>query len=131
MAKPTTPAVKMTDSTIAHATQMVRNLYDTSAQSMYLYQDDHNKSCNKRFAQLLGYASPEEWAAVHTNFPSAFVQPESQGKLIDAYQTAMQSGVASAVPITWKRKDGKPVKTNVILAPIEVGGHRLALHFIT
>jgi PAS domain-containing protein len=117
--------------TIAKATEQLRTLYEESGQAMYLYMDDHNKSCNKRFAQLLGYTNPEAWAAVHTSFPTAFVAPASQETLVDTYQAAMNDGVAANVPITWLRKDGKTVKSNVILVPIDVDGARLALHFIT
>ncbi|MFA5943455.1 MAG: PAS domain-containing protein [Candidatus Thermoplasmatota archaeon] len=116
---------------IRRATEQLRNLFEESSQALYLFQDDHNKSCNKRFAQLLGYATPEAWAAVHTSFPAAFVAPDSQEALISTYQSAMNKGVAASLPITWKRKDGKTVDTDVILVPIEVDGERLALHFIS
>jgi PAS domain S-box-containing protein len=122
---------KPTSASITKATEQLRDLYETSGQAMYLFLDDHNKSCNKRFAQLLGYSTPEAWAAVHTSFPAAFVAPKSQETLVDTYQMAMNEGVAASVPITWKRKDGKTVDTDVILVPIEVDGARLALHFIT
>jgi hypothetical protein len=117
-------------SALRTATEQVRALYGESHQAMYLYLDDHNKSCNERFASLLGYGTPEAWAAVHTSFPLAFVAPASQERLVDAYQDAINDGVASRTPITWKRKDGKTVDTNVILVPLDVEGHRVALHFI-
>jgi hypothetical protein len=115
---------------LTKATAQVAELYKTSGQAMYLFLDDHNKSCNTRFAQLLGYATPEAWAAVHTSFPTAFVAPASQELLVETYQAAMNDGVAANVPITWKRKDGKTVETEVILVPFDVDGTRLALHFI-
>jgi PAS domain-containing protein len=128
----TTPVAKARPLTaLAAATKMCQNLYNQSQQAMYLYQDDHNKSCNARFAKLLGYANPEAWAAVHESFPQAFVQPESQDKLIDAYQNAIQNGVGGTIPVTWKRRDGKPVETEVTMVPIDVEGRRLALHFIS
>lgn len=118
-------------SVVRKATDQLRNLFQESGQAIYLFLDDHNKACNTRFAQLLGYATPEAWAAVHTSFPSAFVAPASQEALVEAYQAAMNDGVAANVPITWKRKDGKTVDSDVILVPIDVDGERLALHFIT
>lgn len=122
---------KGTPDVLATATQQLRTLFEESGQAIYLFLDDHNKSCNKRFAQLLGYPTPEAWAAVHTSFPTAFVAPASQETLVDAYQAAMNDGVAASVPITWKRKDGKTVDSDVILVPLDVDGTRLALHFIT
>lgn len=121
---------KETPNALAKATQQLRSLFEESGQAIYVYLDDHNKSCNKRFAQLLGYATPEAWAAVHTSFPTAFVAPGSQELLVETYQAAVNDGVAATVPITWKRKDGKTVETEVILVPFDVDGTRLALHFV-
>jgi hypothetical protein len=104
---------------------------DESEQSMYIFLDDGNKWCNQRFAALLGYASPAEWASVAAPFTGAFVDPKSQSTLVSTYQQAMERGAASQVAVTWRRKDGKAVKTRVILVPIEREGHRMALHFIT
>lgn len=115
---------------LARATDLCQTLFNESGQSMYLFLDDHNKACNGRFAKLLGYATPEAWAAVHTSFPQAFVAPTSQERLIDTYQAALNEGVAAKIPVTWKRKDGKTVDTNVILVPIDIEGQRVALHFI-
>lgn len=124
------PMLKTQTSPLARATALCQTLFNESGQAMYLYLDDHNKACNGRFAKLLGYSSPETWAAVHTSFPQAFVAPESQESLVDTYQAAINDGVAARIPVTWKRKDGKTVDTNVILVPIDVEGHRVALHFI-
>lgn len=130
--KPTSPTVTSKPTTaIAQATEQWGDLFTTSAQAMYVYEDDHSKACNARFAKLLGYATPEAWASIHTSFPSAFVAPKSQAALVEAFQAAMDEGRASNVPITWKRKDGKTVDTDVILVPVDVDGTRLALHFIT
>lgn len=127
----TQPTMKTaTSPALARATDLCRALFDESGQAMYLYLDDHNKACNARFANLLGYPTPEAWAAVHTSFPQAFVAPASQETLVDVYQAAINDGVASSIPVTWKRKDGKAVDTHVILAPIDVEGKRFALHFI-
>lgn len=119
-----------TNPTLAKANKQVQNLYATSGQAMYLFLDDANKSCNARFATLLGYASPEAWAAVDQGFTQTFVDPKSQHTLVHAYQAAMEEGVGSQVAVTWRRKDGKTVNTKVLLVPTEVDGERLALHFI-
>ena len=125
------PTLKtQTSPAMTRATDLCKALFNESSQSMYLYMDDHHKACNGRFAKLLGYASPEAWAAVQTSFPQAFVAPASQESLVDTYQAAINNGTAGKVPVTWKRKDGKTVTTNVILVPIDVEGQRIALHFI-
>ncbi len=106
-------------------------LFGHSTQAMYIYFDDEHKVCNKKFATLLGYTSPEEWADVHENFPEVFVAKKSQETLVSAYQEAMEHGVGSTNSIVWKKKDGKDVSTTVILVPIVYDGHLFALHFVT
>ena len=39
-------------------------ILSSSEQAIYIYLDDIHKVCNKKFASLLGYSSPEEWAKV-------------------------------------------------------------------
>lgn len=109
----------------------LQGMADESSQPMYVFLDDRNKWCNQRFASLLGYATPAEWAAVEDSFTRAFVEPKSQATLVSTYQGAMEKGQAAQIPVTWRRKDGKPAKTDVILVPIERAGHRMALHFVT
>ncbi len=106
-------------------------LLASSSQAIYIYLDDVHKLCNDNFASLLGYDSPQEWAAVEENFPTAFVADESQEALVETYGRAMQDAAASVVDITWKTKSGKPVKTSVILAPISHQGYAVALHFVS
>ena len=107
-----------------------RELLETSEQGVYLYLDDVHKLCNARFARLLGYASPEEWARVQRPFPEAFVAAQSHEPLISAYQDAIDRLVASTFPATWKRQDGGTVDSTVILVPVAYQGHLLALHFV-
>jgi hypothetical protein len=102
-----------------------------SEQSVYLFLEDSLKVCNKNFSDLLGYDSPEEWAGVQTSFPQAFVAEASQEDLVVSYQEAMSKKIGTQAQITWKRKDGKMVKTEVILVPVAFDGHLFALHFVT
>lgn len=106
-------------------------IFETSQQALYLYLDDTHKVCNEAFTSLLGYDSPEEWAAVEENFPTAFVAENSRDTLVDAYQAAMRDAVASSIEVEWQKRDGGTVPTDVILVPVEYEGHRMALHFIS
>ncbi len=108
-----------------------RQILSSSEQSVYIYLDDLHKVCNSRFASLLGYSSPEEWARVGGNFPEVFVEPESRETLVAHYQKAMDKLVGSEFPVTWKKKPGGKIKTSVILVPIVYTGKRLTLHYIT
>ncbi len=112
------------------AARQFQNLFATSKQAMYLYVDDANKACNPLFAQMLGYSNPAAWAAVKTAFPSTFVADESQDDLIGTFQDAMEHGTGGVTPIVWKRKDGTTVESDMILVPVDIEGHRVALHFI-
>ena len=124
-------------STHEHHEELVRGLsdqlqeiFETSEQAIYLYLDDIHKACNRKFADLLGYASPAEWAAVTESFPQAFVADTSQPELIEAFQKAIQLKAGSTLSVTWQKKDGQTVDTTVMLVPISFQGHTFALHFI-
>lgn len=116
---------------IESLTNEYQALLNNSKQGIYIYLDDTSKICNKLFATLLGYSSAKEWASVTTSFPEAFVDDSSQNTLVSAYQDAMEHGIGSANEITWRKKDGKTVRSNVILVPIVYDGHLFALHFVT
>jgi PAS domain S-box-containing protein len=106
-------------------------ILEESKQAIYLYLDDTHKLCNKKFASMLGYSSPDEWGGVQKPFTEAFVETQSQQTLVSAYQEAIESKTGSCVNITWKKKTGGQVKTQVILVPISVNGTLLAMHFIS
>jgi hypothetical protein len=98
---------------------------------VYVYLDDEHKSCNAIFSSLLGYDTPEEWAAINKPFPEQFVEPKSRAELVTAYRQAMEHGVASSLTVAWKSKSGATVHSAVIIVPISFHGHLFALHFVT
>lgn len=108
-------------------------IFDNSAQAMYVFLDDDSRACNGKFARLLGYTSADEWRKADTKdgFPSAFVDEKSQEALIYAYQAAMKNKVASTIKVAWKKKTGGTVETTVTLLPIAYQGHLFALHFVS
>jgi PAS domain-containing protein len=110
--------------------RQLKAILEGSDQGIYLYLDDIHKVCNKRFASLLGYDSPKEWAKV-TEPLEVFVAEGSRETLISAYQTAMERMAASADTIVWKKRDGGEVRTTVILVPVSYEGHLMALHFVS
>jgi PAS domain-containing protein len=44
--------------------KQLKEIFDSSKQAIYLYLDDNHKVCNKKFAEMQGFSSPEEWAKV-------------------------------------------------------------------
>lgn len=109
----------------------LQEIFERSDQAMYLYLDDVHKVCNQRFADLLGFKSPNEWASVADPFPMVFVAPKSREILVTAYQNAMEHYVGSTINVTWQRKSGGTVDSKVILIPVAYEGHLLALHYIS
>jgi hypothetical protein len=103
-------------------------LLDESAQAIYIYFDDTHKVCNKKFADLLGYKSPGEWAKMDA--PLADVMEKDQPKVVAAYGKAAEKLIASKIEISMKNiKTGKVIKTSLVMAPIVLGGHVFVMNF--
>lgn len=120
-----------------HHEELVKGLYDqmkpvldSSEQPIFLYLDDNHKACNSKFATLLGYKSPQEWAEVQ-GFLELYVAEKSRETLSSAYWDAMKKMIASTTQITWTRKGGGTVDSTVILVPTFFQGHLFSLHFVT
>ena len=111
--------------------EVFKEIFENSEQGVYIYINDLDKLCNKNFAELLGYESVSEWENVEENFPTVFLHNDSRQALVSVYQKAMEKHVGSSIDITWRRKDGGSVRTNVILVPFPFEGHLLALHYVS
>ena len=99
-----------------------------SPQAIYLYLDDEHKICNKKFADLLGYKSVQEW--VDNQFPISDVDEKDQEKGIEAYMNASRKFKAGTFSGSLVKKNGKKVKVEVIMAPITYKNEVFVLHFI-
>ena len=119
------------DNAIQGVSREYKEIFKNSDQGIYIYLDDNHKICNQKFATLLGYESPEEWANVNESFPDAFVAEKSQETLIDTYKKAIEQSVGSQISVTWKKKSGGTIATKVILVPVSHQGHLFALHFVS
>jgi hypothetical protein len=115
---------------IAGISKQMKSILDSSEQAIYIYLDDIHKVCNGKYASLLGYRSPEEWAKVEDPL-EATVERSSQETLVNAYNQAMEKFIPSNIKITWKKKSGGTVVTSVVLAPIAYDDHIFALHFVS
>ena len=116
---------------IAGLSGRLAGVLEGSEQGVYIYLDDVHKACNERFARLLGYATPEAWAAEPGPFLEAFVDRASHETLARAYADAMDHIVASTIAVTWTLSNGQPLATDVVLVPITHDGHLFALHFVS
>jgi len=108
----------------------MKSVLGKSPQAIYLYLDDNHKVCNRKFAELLGYTSPKDWADLDA--PLADVVEEDQQAVIDAYMNASEKMVADAINVRMKNvKTGKIVKTRMIIAPVGHAGHIFTAHFFS
>ena len=111
-------------------TEQMKPVLEKSEQAIYIYLDDNHKVCNKKFADLLGYKSPKEWADAEA--PLSDVVEQDQQSVINAYMNASKKIVASTIEVRMKHvKSGKIVKTRMIVAPIGHAGHIFTAHFFT
>jgi hypothetical protein len=110
--------------------KQMEGILDSSQQAIYIYLDDIHKVCNGKFASLIGYGSPDEWAKVEDAFET-FVDKSSQETLVKAYRLAMEKFIPSTIKVTWKKKSGGSVATSVVMVPIAYDGQFFALHFIS
>jgi PAS domain-containing protein len=115
---------------VAGISKQMKIILDSSQQAVYIYLDNIHKVCNSKFATLLGYRSPEEWAKVEVAFEE-FVDRGSQEILVTAYNQAMEELIPSSIKVTWKKKTGGTVATSVMLIPIAYDDHLFALHFVS
>lgn len=109
--------------------EQMKPILDKSEQPIYIYLDDNHKACNNKFAIMLGYDSPEEWAAID-GFLDVFVIDKSRETLSTAYWNAANNMIASTIQVTFMNKDKEPIETTMILVPIFFNGHLLTVQFV-
>jgi len=115
---------------IRRITEQMKLVLEKSEQAIYIYLDDNHKVCNKKFADLLGYKSPKEWADAEA--PLSDVVEEDQQSVINAYVNASEKMMASGIEVRVKNiKTGKIVKTRMIIAPVGHAGHVFTVHFFS
>jgi len=114
---------------IRELTEQLEPVFSRSPQGIYLYLDDTHKSCNKKFVVMLGYFSPEEWVA--NEYPVGDISKGDQEKGIKAYMDASRKFKATTLSITWTKKDGTAIHTEVTMIPLSYKREVFVLHFIT
>ncbi len=115
---------------IAGCYKHLESIFAGSKEAVCLYLDDSNKICNKKFAQLLGYNSPDEWAKVEP-FLESFVAYDSQASLTTSYLLAIDKMLGSKLRVLWRAKTGKIIPTDVIIIPVIFKDHLFALHLVS
>ena len=108
----------------------LKQIFDLSEQAIYLYLDDNHKVCNKKFASLLGYPSPEAWAKIKNPLEENIAK-ESQDAVVSAYFNATEKMIASQMDVKVKTTSESILDANVIVVPVAYQKHMFALYFIT
>jgi PAS domain S-box-containing protein len=105
-------------------------LFDASPDGMYVWLDEEHWVCNQRFAELLGYGSPDELNDT-PRFLQRMVHEADQQHFSWNYWNRVQ---ALAFPTTFRfrgtRKDGSEVQVETDMIPLTYGGHTFAYHFV-
>jgi PAS domain S-box-containing protein len=105
-------------------------LFDASPDGMYVWLDEEHWICNRRFADLLGYDSPDELNDT-PNFLQRMVDEDDQQHFSWNYWNRVQ---ALAFPTTFRfrgtRKDGSTFQAETDMIPVTYGGHTFAYHFV-
>ena len=114
---------------IKELAEELKPVLSKSPQAIYLYLDDEHKTCNKKFADLLGYKSVKAW--VDNQYPISDVDEKDQEKGIEAYMNASRKFKASTFSGTLVKKNGKKIKAEIIMAPISYKGEVFVPHFIS
>jgi hypothetical protein len=110
--------------------EQMKILLKESERAIYIYLDDSHKVCNKKFAGLLGYKSPREWADAEA--PLSDVVKDDQKKVINAYMNASEKGIASSIDVKMTNvKTQEILKINMIIAPTIYEGHIFTVHFLS
>lgn len=104
-------------------------IFEKSPQAVYIYLDDTHKICNKKFADMVGYASVEEWVA--NEFPVGDVLEEDQEKVIKAYTDASTNFKAAKLSATVVKKNGEKLSTDIIMTPFTYKNEVFVVHFIS
>ena len=110
--------------------EQMKPILDKSEQPIFIYLDDNHKACNNKFATMLGFKSPVEWAEKQ-GFLEVYVTEKSRETLSSAYWNAIAKMVASTIQMTWMKKDGGALESTMILVPMYFEGHMLSVHFVT
>ena len=105
-------------------------LFDASPDGVYVWLDEEHWICNQRFADLLGYDSPDELND-SPNFLQRMVHEDDQQHFSWNYWNRVQ---ALAFPTTFRfrstRKDGSVFQAETDMIPFTYGGHTFAYHFV-
>ena len=105
-------------------------VFEESPDGVYVWLDEEHWICNRTFARMFGYDTPEELN--DTPFLlQRLVHEDDQANLSWNYWNRVQ---ALAFPVTFRfrgiAKDGSVFNAETDMIPLTFGGHSFAYHFV-
>ena len=108
----------------------LRPIFDASPDGVYVWLDEEHWICNQRFADLLGYDSPEELNDT-PYLLQRWVHEDDQGQFSWSYWNRVQTlSFPTTMRCRGKRKDGSEASFETDMIPLTYGGHTFAYHFV-
>jgi PAS domain S-box-containing protein len=108
----------------------LRSLFDSSPDGVYIWLDEEHWICNSRFAELLGYDSPDELNDT-PHLLQRWVHEDDQGQFSWSYWNRVQTlSFPTTLRFRGKRKDGSVTSFETDMIPLAYGGHTFAYHFV-
>ena len=108
----------------------LRPIFESSPDGVYVWLDEEHWICNQRFADLLGYDSPDEL----NDTPSLlqrWVHEDDQDHVSWSYWNRVQTmSFPTTIRFRGRRKDGSEALFETDMIPITYGGHTFAYHFV-
>ena len=108
----------------------LRPIFESSPDGVYVWLDEEHWICNQRFAELLGYGSPDELNDT-PYLLQRWVHEDDQQLVSWSYWNRVQT---RSFPTTLRfrglRKDGTEVLVETEMIPLSYGGHTFAYHFV-
>ncbi len=105
-----------------------KDILQNSNQAIIVFIDDENQISNGNFAKTLGYDSLEEWSAQGNVLEN--LDTRSREALVAAHQRAVDDKVASSRIVSWRKRNGEVVGTQVFIFPIPYHGSTYSMWFI-
>ena len=108
----------------------LRPLFESSPDGVYVWLDEEHWICNQRFAELLGYDSPDELNDT-PYLLQRWVHEDDQNVFSWSYWNRVQTlSFPTTIRFRGKRRDGSVVPVETDMIPLTFGGHTFAYHFV-
>ena len=109
--------------------EQFKAVLEESPQAVYFYLDDSHKVCNKVFSDLLGYASPQEWADMEA--PLADVVEADRAAVVRAYKAAVGKFKTATMSVSFHNTaTHRTLKRQMTVVPVPFKGNIFSAHFI-